>query len=186
MIELFAALATLLCVWLTSKVNIFSWPVGLIGILLYSYIFYTTKLYADLCLQTFFLGQTIYGWYNWSHNKHENIIEIGRMNKHELITSIFLFLFISTLFSFIFSNYTKASLPYVDSHLSAVCISATYLLSKRKYESWFLWIYADCIYVFLFLYKGLYISSVLYFILFFIAIKGLITWKKQLDEKIIN
>ena len=73
-IEILAVITTLACVWLTAKDNILCWPTGIAGSLLYLYIFYHARLYSDVLLQLYFLGTSIYGWYNWGHGG----AEIGR------------------------------------------------------------------------------------------------------------
>ena len=59
--ELIAAGVTLWCVWLTAKAHVACWPVGILGCLLYSLIFYRSRLYSDVLLQLYFLITSIYG-----------------------------------------------------------------------------------------------------------------------------
>jgi len=181
MIETIAAILTLYCVWLTTKRNILSWPVGIAAIVLYAYTFFGVKLYADFFLQGVFLVQGIYGWYNWSQNKNKiNEVIINRMSTLNRVWSVNAILFLYITISYILIHHTDASIPYADALLTSICIIANWMLSKRKIENWYLWIIADFLYIGLFIYKDLYVSAVLYFILGLIAIKGLINWKKQL------
>ena len=183
MIELFAAILTLWCVWLTTKRNIMSWPVGIVAIFLYSYIFFEVKLYADFFLQGVFLIQSIYGWHNWSQNKNKiNEVIINRMSTLNRVWSVNVILFLYITISLILIHYTDASVPYADAFITSLCIVANWLLSKRKIENWYLWIIADFLFIGLFIYKDLYISACLYFILGMIAIKGLNDWNKQLKQ----
>jgi nicotinamide mononucleotide transporter len=184
MVELFAAILTLWCVWLTTKRNILSWPVGIAAIVLYAFTFFGVKLYADFFLQGVFLIQSIYGWYNWSQNKNNiNEVIINKVSTLNRAWSVIVILILYITISHILIHYTDASIPYADAYLTSVCIMANYLLSKRKIENWYLWIHADFLYIALFCYKGLYVSAVLYFILGVLAIKGLLDWKKQLNNK---
>ena len=82
--------------------------------------------------------------------------------------------------AWLFYTYTDASLPYVDSLVAILSLFANYLLLKRKIENWYIWIFVDVIYVMLFLYKGLIVSAILYAILFVIAIKGYLDWRKNI------
>src|SRR6056297_3344138 len=72
MIEIFAVIFTLACVWLASKRHILSWPIGIVGIIFYAIVFWDSKLYSDFGLQFIFLYQSIYGWYLWNQNKEKN------------------------------------------------------------------------------------------------------------------
>jgi len=55
-------------------------------------------------------------------------------------------------------------------------LMANFLLAKKKLEAWMLWIIVDVVYIGLFAYKGLYMSSGLYFIFLILAIFGLFKW----------
>lgn len=183
MIELFAAIFTLWCVYLTYKRKILSWPIGIIAIFLYTYVFYSVKLYADLGLQVIFLIQSVYGWYNWNKYKDtEEKVIISRISTYEITAILIFFALFSNLLFYILTAYTDASLPYFDSRLTTISIIANWLLSRRKIENWFIWVLADFIYVFLFIYKHLYYSSILYFILLILAIIGYLNWNKSLNK----
>ena len=183
MIEFLAAILTLLCVWLTTKRHIMSWPIGIVAIILYSFIFIEVKLYADFFLQIVFLFQGLYGWYNWSQNKNNiNEVIIYKPTALNRVWSANAILFLYITISHILIHYTDASVPYADAYLTSICIVANWMLSKRNIDNWYLWIYADFLYIGLFCYKGLYVSAILYFILGLIAIKGLLNWKNVYNK----
>jgi nicotinamide mononucleotide transporter len=89
-------------------------------------------------------------------------------------------IFVYLIAAFVFSHYTNAALPYVDSMTATLSLFANYLLMKRKFENWYIWIFVDIVYVGMFTYKGLYTSAILYFILLIIACKGFYSWKKNI------
>lgn len=182
-IELIAASLTLLCVYLTAKRHIFSWPVGLLAVSFYIIVFIDAKLYADLLLQIFFIVQGVIGWIEWNRNKEVKesyIIKVERLTKSETylysISAFFSYIVVAQLFN----TYTDAALPFVDSFCAIMSLLANFLLVKRKIESWKVWMLVDCVYISLFFYKGLFISSMLYFILLILAIKGYYEWKKKI------
>ena len=181
MIELLASIFTLICVYLTNKRSILSWPVGILGIIFYSIVFFQTKLYADFILQIVFIIQSIFGWINWNKNKVNNIIKVSKLTFTEIVYICIFYTFLSVLTTYLLFNFTNASLPIWDSQLMTLSLIANYLLIKRKLENWILWILVDINYVFMFIYKDLYFSSVLYFILLLIAISGFINWKKNYE-----
>jgi nicotinamide riboside transporter PnuC len=53
-------------VWLTVKQNPWCWPIGLVMVLLYSWIFYDVKLYSDMLLQVIYAALQVYGWWQWT------------------------------------------------------------------------------------------------------------------------
>ena len=181
MIELLASIFTLICVYLTNKRSILNWPIGILGIIFYSIVFFQAKLYADFILQIIFVIQSIFGWINWNKNKVNNVIKINKLTFNEIIYIFIFYVFLSGLTTYLLFNFTNASLPYWDSQLMTLSLIANYLLIKRKLENWIIWILVDINYIFMFIYKNLYFSSVLYFILLIIAISGFINWKKNYE-----
>ena len=183
LIEIFAAVFTLICVYLTAKRNIWSWPIGIIGIGLYASVFWDAKLYADFILQLFFLIQSFIGCIEWARNREDNksfITKVEKLSNKQHVLWAIPVIFVYLIAAFVFSHYTNAALPYVDSMTATLSLFANYLLMKRKFENWYIWIFVDIVYVGMFTYKGLYTSAILYFILLIIACKGFYSWKKNI------
>ena len=68
--------------------------------------------------------------------------------------------------------------------VTAMSITAQYLLTHKRIENWILWIAVDVLYAFwIFPTQHLYVSAVLYFVLLVLAAIGLVQWlgleKKQ-------
>jgi nicotinamide mononucleotide transporter len=77
---------------------------------------------------------------------------------------------------------TDSDVVFLDSITTALSLTAMLLLARRKLENWIFWILADIIYIPLFIYKGLYITSVQYFIFLILAISGYFEWKRNLEN----
>ena len=177
-IELVAVLFSLTAVWLSIKKNTYIWPMGIIGVIAYLYIFYSTKLYADCLLQIFFIVQGIYGWYNWKI-KLKNDLNVSKWAISNSIISFLMVVLVTFLIAQLLKAYTDASSPYPDAFASCLSLMANWLMTKKKIESWIYWIAADLIYIGLFLYKGLHLSSFLYLVFLIMSIGGLINWNRQ-------
>src|SRR5476651_1477355 len=65
-LELFAAALGVIAVWLTVKQNPWCWPIGLVMVLVYSWIFFDVKLYSDMLLQVIYAALQLYGWWQWT------------------------------------------------------------------------------------------------------------------------
>jgi nicotinamide mononucleotide transporter len=57
---------------------------------------------------------------------------------------------------------------------------AQYMLARKIIENWLLWMAVDVIYVALYIYKGLYLTAVLYAIFFALCVAGFVRWHKQM------
>ena len=62
-LELIAAGLGIVAVWLTVRQNPWCWPIGLLMVLLYAWLFYDWRLYSNLLLQLLFAGSQLYGWW---------------------------------------------------------------------------------------------------------------------------
>jgi nicotinamide mononucleotide transporter len=72
------------------------------------------------------------------------------------------------------------SAPFLDALTTVLSLIAQYLLNFKRLENWFVWITADVIYVYLYIYKELYLTAVLYAIFIGMCIAGYNAWKKSL------
>ncbi|MCD7034289.1 nicotinamide riboside transporter PnuC [Metabacillus sp. GX 13764] len=181
--EIAASLAGLVCVWLNAKENIWAYPVGIVNLALFFFIFYDVKLYADAALQVIFLVLSLYGWAVWLTKREGHPVRPTRtMTKTE---GIFLFagmVLVTGIWGYGLSAYTDASIPYADALIASMSIFAQFFLSRKVLENWFIWIAVDVLSVGLYLYKGLPLIAFTYFVFLIICIYGLISWKKELKS----
>src|SRR5688572_18337742 len=68
-LEFFAVMAGLIAVWLSAKAHVWSWPIGIVNVVLAFFVYYQIRLYPDMFLQVFFFVTNITGWWRWTHPK---------------------------------------------------------------------------------------------------------------------
>ena len=122
-----------------------------------------------------FPTSAIYGFLN----------SILKINRTEIKLGILLFtcsiIFVSLIY-YLFGKWTEWTAP-IDTFTTAVFFVAMWFMAKRKLEHWVLWIIGDLISIPLYLYKGLAITSIQYFVFTLIAIFGYIQWLKIYYKK---
>lgn len=182
-VEVTAAILGIIGVWLTAKQKIWCWPVGLINVILSLYVFFVTKLYADVVLQLFYLVMTIYGWYNWRFGgENKTVLKVSQIKRNLM----FFLILISVVFIFItgylFSRYTDAALPYWDATVAVWGVIGTYVQAKKMIENWIIWILNDLLCTGIYFYKELFAFTVLYFVFSLLAVYGYVEWKKDLKK----
>lgn len=64
-LEIAGVIVSALAIWLTAKRRMLCWPVGLVSVALYGWIFFDAKLYSDMLLQGAFAVLQVYGWQRW-------------------------------------------------------------------------------------------------------------------------
>lgn len=186
-IELIGTILYLWSVWLISKKQILTWPVGIASVLLYMVLFYQIRLYSDTLEQVYYLCASAYGWWVWNKSaKNDERISGFRYNPLRwlifwIIITIFISIFtgnlmsrIHLLFPVIFPQ--AASFPYVDALTTIMSFTAMWLMVQKNIESWFYWIIVDLISVWLYFVKDVKFISLLYIVLLVMAINGLKLW----------
>lgn len=179
LLETSGVISGTLCVYLAAKNNIWSWPIAIISVVIYIFIFLEARLYADMGLQVYFLIMNIYGWYFWSRRADEEKVPISSISRKEIILSIIgIAVFTAALGFFLFKG-TDASFPFVDSFCTACSLVAQLFLARKVLENWLIWIFVDAIYVGVYLAKDLDLTAGMYGLYIYIAAMGYFEWRKQ-------
>ncbi len=178
-LELLAAAFGLACVVLTVRRSVWAWPVGLIGIALYAWLFWHAKLYADVVLQGFYTVQFLYGWHQWREKRTaEADLVVRRLKTAELAAWLSGSILLGLLWGWALSRFTDAALPYPDAVGAILSLSANALLALRYRENWLVWILADTLLLGVYAQKELWATVVLYAIYLGMAVWGWRDWAK--------
>ncbi len=177
-VELIAVIFSLLSVILTIKNNIWCWPVGIIGIVFYSILFYQYNIWGNMCLQGIFIGQSILGWYSWNKPKKYPIKWIEKNNR----TTVFGLTALLAVLVYSLTRNAGGQMPYFDGLTTSLSIVAMILMTYRKIDNWLFWIWADIIFIGFFYSTSMYLSTGIYFIFLLLSISGLLQWKMSLKE----
>ncbi|QIG70789.1 nicotinamide mononucleotide transporter protein [Rhizobium phage RHph_I1_18] len=178
-VELIATALLLINVYLLSRANIWNYIPGIIGVILYGWIFYQSKLYSDTILQwAFYVPAQIIGWWYWMYGgkSGKDTLEVTSMTWPAFFVVLLLTWPAIQLFGYFMYSKTDASFPYWDSAIALLSVVATVLMTKKYIENWYLWLAVDVIAVPIYYLKGLYVSSGLYVVFFCLSVYGLIKW----------
>ena len=75
---------------------------------------------------------------------------------------------------------TRSEFPWMDAFTTALSLGAQILQNRKKLEHWFFWITADLFYVYLYIARDLWLTSILYAIFLAMCIAGLRAWRDEL------
>jgi nicotinamide mononucleotide transporter len=183
-LEFAAVLTSVLGIWLSTRRKLSSWPVILVSCVLYVLVFRREKLYSDMLLQFVYIAFAIYGWWHWWRGvKEEGIVRVERLSGRGLAVGIVVGAVGSFLLGYLMAHYTDAALPHIDAALTSFSLVAQWWATRKHIANWWLWIVVDALEIGVFLYKRLYLTSVLFAILIFLAVLGLRAWNKALREQ---
>ena len=182
-IELAGSVLSIIYLYLSIKQRVSLWIFGFLCSLLYVVVFFQSKFYADMSLQFYYLGVSVFGWISWKAGKPENRKELPVKRTTPLSGAIILViaLVLYFLYYFILSEYTDSPLPKADAFTTALSIVATWMLARKMIEHWWLWIIVDSVSAGLYFYKALYPTAILFVIYTIMAIIGYQQWKKSLQ-----
>lgn len=195
-IEFFGTVFSIWCVWLVARAKILSWPIGIIGTVLYVLLFYQIHLYSDMIEQAYFLITGFIGWYAWSQRKAAKAdkpqLEIRVNTLKQNLTyggiviagTLVLTYIVSSLDNWLPQYFpVEASFPLLDSFTTVMSFMAQWLLVRKKVESWVLWVIVDIIGIWLYYTKGVKFISMEYVLFLGLASYGLWSWIKEYKSK---
>ena len=190
-IELIGVITGFLCVILAALNKIWNWPVAIISVVLYIYIFYNAQLYADMGLQVYFLVTNIYGWYFWNKKPVAEIkTPVILITFKQVVTSLVIVAVVTPTLGWTLIklspilHYKPAAYPYLDSFCTACSLIAQVYLARKVLENWLIWIFVDIIYVGIYIIKGLQPTAIMYAGYVVIALLGYIDWKKDYKKQL--
>ena len=157
--------------------SIWCWPAGIVSAALFIYLCAEKKLLAETVLQVFYLGMAIYGWFTWGAEGDFKVITWGwQTNAYLVAGGAVAVAIVGTLLN----KYTTAKMAYVDSFTTIFSFIATWMMIHTVFENWVYWLVIDTISIFMYLNRGLYLSSILFLVYTIMAINGFYQWVEQL------
>ena len=202
-IEIFGAVTGIIFVFLEIRQNIWLWPVGLVTSAVYIWVFFTSKFYADMSLQGYYLVISCLGWYWWTRGKKRRLrskatkfreaeagewesgeLQVTRLKLRTGIVLAIVFAFLYIIMWFVLTKLTDSPVPVRDSFITSLSIIATWMLARKIYEHWFLWIVVNFVSAVFFLTRGLYPTVILYTVYGIMSFVGLAAWKKTITTEL--
>lgn len=186
LVETFGFVTGAWTVWLTVKQNIWNWPIGIVSSVFFLILFFQSRLFADSGLQLVYVVLGFLGWYWWLFGgKDKSELKVGNSDwKTNVALGI-----IAIVATGLFTDYLRSindAAPFLDALTTVLSLVAQYLLTKKYIESWYVWIFVDVIYIYLYAIKNLYLTSVLYAIFLSMCIKGIIDWRTSQKNALSN
>ena len=243
-IEIFGALSGIIYVFLEIRQNIWLWPVGIVTSAVYIVVFFTSKFYADMSLQGYYLVMSCIGWYWWAQGAGHGAqgeghraqgtghraqgsghgaqgtghraqgeehgaqgaghraqgeehraqgtghraqgeghggLQVTRLRPLTGLVLAAVFILSYTGIWFILSRFTDSPVPGWDSFITSLSAIATWMLARKIYEHWYLWIAVNAASVMIFVARGLYPTVILYAVYLVMSFAGLKVWKRSIS-----
>lgn len=186
-IEGLGVITALIYLFFSIRQKIWLWPFGILTSAFYIYVFFKGRLYADMGLQVYYLIISFYGWYFWIFGaKGQDKLKVAVLDPkltRNLLFLTFVIYWLLVLALKILPSWLEilpSDLLYWDAFTTAASIIATWMLARKIIEQWLVWIVVDLVSMGLYIYKGLYLTSGLFFVYTVLAFVGYREWKKEL------
>lgn len=164
---------------LFAKANkIWLYPAGILSVVLSSYVFIISGLYAESLLNGYYLIMSFYGWWLWIKKKNEPPLPVSWCSTKDWMITVGFVVIGFALLYFLLSRFTNSTVPFWDAWVSATAWAGMWLLAKRKIENWILLNISNAFAIPLLFYKHLPLYALLTLFLFIIAIQGFFKWKR--------
>jgi nicotinamide mononucleotide transporter len=182
-LEIFGVVTGLMYIWLEINQRNAMWIVGFMSTGVYVFVFASSKLYAETCLNIYYCLVSIYGYWNWRKSKPSTlsaepfIYPILRLKTGIILTVLSLSLFL--LFAQVLKKYTDTDIPHQDALITSLSIVGTWMLAKKYVQHWYIWIAVNGFSVYVFCWKGLFPTAILFLIYFILSWYGFWKWNKD-------
>lgn len=163
---------------LAGRNSIHMWWTTLIGCVLFAYVFFTAKLYADVTLQAFFIATAGVGWWRWLRGYGGLELPVRHSSRELIIGGSAAGVVVTVAYGWLLFRFTDAYAPFLDSIILAFSVLGQLLLMDRRVESWWCWLLVNTIAVPLYAARDLYITSILYAAFWVNAVVSLRNWQR--------
>ena len=179
-LELSAFVLAALTVYLNIRQNHWAWLFAIVSSAMYAVVFYGARLYGDMALQGVFIGVSTWGWYQWLFGGEQHTpLKVSWLDRTGWVAGLLAWGAGFALLAWFLRSYTNTDVPHIDGFLTAGSLVGQVLVARKKIENWLVWIVVDVLYVGLYVYKGLMLTAILYFVFILMAAAGFYAWRRD-------
>jgi len=190
-LEMLGVVSGLTAVFLAWKELSVNFLVGLFNYACYVVLFFQARLYSVMLLQVVYAVFSIYGYYHWKHPKkglsdEKNELRIRLLGWKSWLVCSLVIVTTGLLWGWgiirlqgVYPEYfAPPASPWLDALLTMASIGAQWMLSKKYWDNWVVWLVVDLISTVFYGSMGMVFTAVMYGIFSMIALKALIDWKR--------
>lgn len=173
-------------VWLMIRQNIWGWPVGLVQVAVYAWVFYDVKLYSDALLQLCFFGIQLYGWIHWLRGSHvaaRSTLPVTRLEPVALALWVVIGAGATAAWGTFMARATDAALPYWDAGILVFSLIAQWWQARKRLDCWFGWLGVNTVAIGVYAAKDLHLTAGLYAIFWLMSLWGWREWRRTAQEE---
>jgi len=168
-------------VFLFARERVWAWPIGIANSVFWLVLFWQSRLYLDSSLQAVYIALGVLGWYWWVHGRTAGAeLPVVRTPRTEAVVLVLITVTATAGLWFTQARWTDSALPFWDAATTVVSLVAQYLLTKKLFENWWLWIAVDVAYVAMYASQGLYLTAALQPLFIVLCAQGVRSWQTSM------
>lgn len=179
--ELIALTLALSYLLLAAHQRQLCWAAAAISCTIYALLFWQSKLYMESVLQTIYIALAGYGWWQWQRQQTA-AEESPQGAKYPLRWHALQWTWIipvAVAIAYILSTYTDADSVWLDTFTTVFSLLATWLVTKKAYETWWYWLVIDSVYVYLYASKGFVATALLFVLYLVLVVYAMWRWRRD-------
>lgn len=168
---------------LAIKASVWCWAAAFASTAIYTVLFWKVALLMESVLNVYYMAMALYGYWLWTlgGDKQQGVnVTTWPLKTHLKLIGI------TTLISLCIGHgmatYTQAAFPYLDAATTCFAVMTTYLVAKKVLENWLYWVVIDLVSIYLYLSKGLMLTSLLFVLYVGLAVVGYFLWRTALAD----
>ena len=179
-VEFGGTMTSLWSVWITQRRNVLALPVGIVSVILMGWFFRDIGLVGQEWLHWgYYLPVQFWAWAQWTRGGEEQTeLLVTRLSNPARVLALTGGAIATVALGWLLdAGWDDALYTYWDASIVAASVVAMLLLSRKKVESWWLWILpVNVSAIGLYLATGAYMFAALYGLFLIMAFVGLARW----------
>ena len=175
--------AFVLAVWMVVaniRVHPIAWPLAIVSSLLYLALFAGSRLYGEAGLQLVFIVVAGWGWWQWLRGTTADgsALKVRTLTTRGRWLMLGIFAIAWPVVGLFLKRHTNTDVPWWDAFPTAGSLIGQWLLGRKYVENWPTWVVVNVVSVGLFVYKGLWLTTLLYGVFIAMSFIGWRAWHR--------
>ncbi|MGI2261266.1 nicotinamide riboside transporter PnuC [Shewanella sp. GXUN23E] len=165
---------------LAMKENVWCWAAAFVSTAIYTVLFWQVALLMESVLNVYYMGMALYGYWLWTRGggqQHGVALVSWSWQRHALLIGVTAL--VSVAVGWLMASFTHASFAYLDAVTTCFAVMTTFLVARKVVENWLYWVVIDLVSIYLYLSKGLMLTSMLFVLYVGMAAAGYLMWRRD-------
>jgi nicotinamide mononucleotide transporter len=181
-VEFTGTATSLWSVWITQRRNVLALPVGIVSVLLMGWFFRDIGLIGQTWLHWgYYLPVQFWAWTQWTRGgEGQTELTVTQLTNRDRLSVLAAGIFLTGVLGWLLdAGWEDSVYSHWDASIVAASVLAMILLSRKKVESWWLWILpVNVSAILLYLTTAAYMFAALYCLFLVMALVGLAKWTR--------